>query len=73
MVKPNRDEGSASNSHHALLAIGVFAVAAGVFLMVSGRILGERITGIATVSWMLGIGLINACRPTGKARRRVLE
>ena len=73
MVKPNRDERPASKSHRALLAIGVFAVAAGSSLMISDRILGDRTTGIAKVSWMLGIGLINAYHPTGKARRRLLE
>jgi|GEM_PF-3523172 len=69
----NISERPASKSHRALLAIGVFAVATGVFLMISGRILGERTTGIATVSWILGISLINAYGPNGKTRRRVFQ
>jgi len=73
LVLHNREQQRASKSHRALLAIGVFAVAAGVFLMIGGHILGERTAGVATVSWIFGIGLINAYGPNGKARRRVLE
>jgi hypothetical protein len=43
------------------------------FLIITGHILGERTTGVATVSWIFGIGLMNACGPMRKARRRVLE
>ena len=73
MVTPNKGEPLARKSHRTLLAIGIFAVAAGVFLMVSGRILGERTAGVATVSWIFGIGLINAYGPRRKVSRRVLE
>jgi hypothetical protein len=73
LVAPNRGERSANTSDRALLAIEVFAVAAGVFPIITGHILGERTTGVATVSWIFGIGLINAYGPIGKACGRVLE
>ena len=53
--------------------MGAFAVAASVFLMISRRILREITTGIATISWLSGIGLINAYGPNRKPCRRVLE
>ena len=43
---------------YALLALGMFVLAIGVFLMVEGHILGERTTGIATLLEMLGMGII---------------
>ena len=45
---------------HEMMMIGMFAV-------------GERITGIAGISWMLGAGLVNPQGMIGKTHGRVIE
>jgi hypothetical protein len=52
-----------------LFAIGVSLCLAGALLMVHGSIFGDRTTGIAIVTGILGIGLISAyiTKPTLKS------
>jgi hypothetical protein len=49
----------------ALFALGITLCLTSAFLMISGSILGDRTTGIATVVSILGIGLISTHRKTG--------
>ena len=52
----------------ALFVVGVTLCVAGALLMVNGTIFGDRTTGIAIVTGILGIGLISAytTKPTLK-------
>ncbi len=44
---------------HVLFALGVSLCLAGAFLMVNGSIFGDRTSGIAIVTGIIGIGLIS--------------
>ena len=47
---------------HAMLALGVSVCLMGACLMFDGSILGENTTGIATVTGIIGIGIIARAR-----------
>ena len=53
---------------HVLFALGVSLCLAGALLMIHGNIFGERTTGLAVVTGILGIGLVSAytTKPTLK-------
>ncbi len=51
-----------NNWQHAMLALGVSLCLMGAFLMFHGSILGEKTTGIATVTGIIGIGTIAGAR-----------
>lgn len=51
-----------------LFALGIALCLTSALLMVSGSILGDRTTGIATVVSIIGIGLISTHRKTGNSK-----
>jgi drug/metabolite transporter (DMT)-like permease len=64
------NEGKKLNKHvktvqkRALFAVGVTLCLAGALLMVIGNVFGDRTTGIAIVTCILGIGLISTSNLT---------
>jgi len=55
--------GNRVERRHAFMALGVAVCLMGAFLMVwGGPVLGENHAGIATVIWIVGIGIIARTR-----------
>jgi hypothetical protein len=57
----------------ALFALGVSLCLAGAFLMVNGSLFGDRTSGIAIVTGIIGIGLISTHRKVGTDKLQVAE